>query len=79
MKKVLAKYGGEEFLNSAVNYANNSPKIRNTLNKFGTSPNQLRKRVLQELEGERYTDNHDVVTKNKSDVSSYKNRLDKMR
>lgn len=78
LKQVLDRYGGEQFLDNAVNFANNSPKIKETFKKFGVTPDELKRRVITELNNEILVNNQE--TKKQTDkTESYKERLNKMR
>lgn len=75
LKKVVTHYGGEKFINSAVDYANSNKKVKYTLDKLGLSPNQLRDIALREL-----NNNNKIIDGSyKESKSSYRDRLDKLK
>lgn len=49
LKKVVQKYGGEAFVDEAVNFVSRAPKVKAMFNKFGVNPQSLKNNVMKEL------------------------------
>jgi len=50
LQKLVRDKGGEAFLNGAVNFANNAPRVRAMFDKFGVKPETLKDNVMKELQ-----------------------------
>jgi len=50
LRKLVADEGGEAFLNGAVNFANNAPRVKAMFDKAGVKPETLKDNVMKELQ-----------------------------
>jgi len=70
--------GGEAFLNSAVNFANNAPRVRAMFDKFGIKPEALKDNVMKELQNSQ-SRSASVGNSSVNPASSSLERLKKLR
>ena len=77
LQKLIRDKGGEAFLNSAVNFANNAPRVRAMFDKFGVKPETLKDNVIKELQSNNQSNG--VKAKNENPASSSLERLKKLR
>lgn len=50
LQKVVARYGGEAFLNKAVDFANTAPRVKKMFAQFGIKPEALKDNIMKELQ-----------------------------
>lgn len=76
LKNVASRYGGEAFIKQAVNYGNKNRKVKDTLGRFGMTPDQLGERAISELRKDGTYDDSSNAGKR---TSSFRDRLDNLR
>jgi len=78
LQKLVRDKGGEAFLNSAVNFANNAPRVRAMFDKFGVKPETLKNNVMRELQNSQ-SRSASVENSPENSASSSLERLKKLR
>ena len=77
LQKLIKDKGGETFLNNAVDFANNAPRVRAMFDKFGVKPETLKDNVMKELQSNNQSGTGKI--KNENPASSSLERLKKLR
>ena len=76
LRKAVESYGGEAFLNKAVDFANSAPRVKRIFNQFGVKPEQLKDNVIKQLNSGAPSE---PVKGFEDNSKSYKDRLSKLK
>ena len=74
LQKLISEYGGERFIDSAVNFASNAPRVKAMFNRFGINPQTLKNTVMQNIGNP-----PSVPIQAANPASSFQDRLSKIR
>lgn len=79
LQKLVDHYGGEAFVNSAVDFANKAPRVNALFKRFGVKPEALKETVMKNLNKTASPSNSSSSEHNKNPANSFKDRLNKLR
>ena len=74
LQKLISEYGGESFINSAVNFASNAPRVKAMFNRFGIDPQTLKNTVMQNIGSQA-----GMSIQSENPANSFQDRLSKIR
>jgi len=75
LQQLINEYGGENFINSAVNFASTAPRVKAMFNRFGINPQTLKNTVMQNMESKSINPPYQVA----NNATSFQDRLNKLR
>ena len=75
LQKLITEHGGQAFVDRAVNFAANAPRVKALFNKFGIDPRALKNNVMQSMSNQPVEVKYQEV----NPAVSFQERLSKLR
>ena len=74
LQQLISEYGGQNFIDSAVNFASTAPRVKAMFNRFGINPQALKNTVMQNIGNQ-----PSVPIQTANPANSFQDRLNKLR
>ena len=75
LQQLISEYGGERFIDSAVNFASTAPRVKAMFNRFGINPQALKNTVMQNIGNQPVS----APIQTANPANSFQDRLNKLR